>query len=121
VESTLSDPRPIFAFVAPPERRSRLLNWVDRLLDVQGIGAVADVAVGTGGVAIDHMAIAGGPALIQGRLRIGGPRRQGILYASYGRWDVGLEMDGDQRDWRILRPKKWFANQMSPEARISSR
>jgi hypothetical protein len=121
VESTLSDPRPIFAFVAPPERRSRLLNWVDRLLNVQGIGAVADVAVGTGGVAIDHMAIAGGPALIQGRLRIGGPRRQGILYASYGRWDVGLEMDGDQRDWKVLRPKKWFANQMSPEGRTPSR
>jgi hypothetical protein len=121
VESTISDPRPIFAFVAPPERRSRLLNWVDRLLDVQGIGAVADVEVGTGGVAIDRMAIAGGPALIQGRLRIGGPRRQGILYASYGRWDVGLEMDGDQRDWRVLRPKRWFENQMGLESRTPSR
>lgn len=121
IESTLSDPRPILTFVAPPERRSRVLNWVDRLLDVQGIGAVADVAVGTGGVAVDHMAIAGGPALIQGKLRIGGPRRQGILYASYGRWDVGLEMDGDQRDWKILKPKKWFANQMGVESRTPSR
>ena len=121
VESTISDPRPIFAFVAPPERRSRLLDWMDRLLDVQGIGAVADVSVGTGGVAIDHMAIAGGPALVQGRLRIGGPRPQGILYASYGRWDVGLEMDGGQRDWKILKPKQWFANQMVAESRIPSR
>jgi hypothetical protein len=121
VESTLSDPRPIFAFVAPPGSRSRLLRWVDRLLDVPGVGAVADVAVGTGGVAIDRMAIAGGPALIQGKLRIGGPRRQGILYASYGRWDVGLEMDGDQRDWKILKPTQWFANQMGPENRTPSR
>lgn len=121
VESTISDPRPIFAFVAPPERRSRLLNWVDRLLDIQGIGAVADVEVGAGGVAIDRMAIAGGPALIQGKLHLGGPRRQGILYASYGRWDVGLSMDGDQRDWKILKPKQWFANQMGVESRTSSR
>lgn len=121
LESTLSDPRPIFAFVAPPERRSKLLNWVDRLLDIQGIGAVADLAVGTGGVAIDHMAIAGGPAQIQGKLRIGGAGSQGILYASYGRWDVGLEMDGAQRDWKILRPKKWFANQMGLESRTPSR
>jgi hypothetical protein len=121
VESTLSDPRPILAFVAPPERRSRLLNWVDRLLDVQGIGAVADVAVGTGGVTIDRMAVTGGPALIRGSLRIGGPRRRGILYASYGRWDVGLEMDGDQRDWKILKPKQWFENQMGLESRIPSR
>lgn len=118
VESTLSDPRPIIAFVAPPERRSRVLDWMDRLLDVQGVGAVADVAVGTGGVAIDRMAIAGGQAQIQGRLRIGGAGSQGILYASYGRWDVGLEMDGGQRDWKILRPKKWFADQMGAESRI---
>jgi hypothetical protein len=121
IESTLSDPRPVFAFVAPPGSRSRLLGWVDRLLDVQGIGAVADVTVGTGGVALDHMAIAGGPAQIRGSLNIGGPRRRGILYASYGRWDVGLEMDGDQRDWKILRPKKWFENQMGLESRIPSR
>ncbi|HEX3125761.1 MAG TPA: hypothetical protein VH394_00370 [Thermoanaerobaculia bacterium] len=121
VESTLSDPRPIFAFVAPPERRGRLLNWVDRLLDVPGVGAVADVAVGTGGVSIDRMAIAGGPALIQGRLRIGGTGSRGILYASYGRWDVGLAMDGNQRDWKILKPKQWFANQMGTESRTPSR
>jgi hypothetical protein len=121
VESTLSDPRPVLAFMAPPERRGRLLDWVDRLLDVQGIGAVADVAVGTGGVTIDRMAIAGGPALIQGKLRLGGPRSQGILYASYGRWDVGLEMDGAQRDWKILKPKQWFANQMGTESRTPSR
>jgi hypothetical protein len=109
VESTISDPRPIFAFAAPPGRRNRLLGWVDRLLDVRGVGAVADVEVGTGGLAIDHLAIAGGPALIQGCLRLGGPRRRGILYASYGRWDVGLELDGDQRDWKALKPKQWFA------------
>ncbi|MES1242579.1 MAG: hypothetical protein ABUT39_13275 [Acidobacteriota bacterium] len=121
LESTISDPRPIFAFAAPAERRGRLLNWLDRLLDIQGVGAVADVAVGAGGVTIDRMAVAGGPALIQGKLRIGGPRRQGILYVSYGRWDVGLAMDGDQRDWKVLKPKQWFANQMGGESRSSSR
>jgi hypothetical protein len=121
LESTLSDPRPIFAFVAPPERRGRVLRWVDDLLNVQGIGAVADVAVGSGGVTIEHLAIAGGPAQIQGRIRFGGAPKQGILYASYGRWDVGLELDGDERDWKILRPKQWFENQMGLGDRTSGR
>ncbi|HWM95008.1 MAG TPA: hypothetical protein VN493_29910 [Thermoanaerobaculia bacterium] len=120
VESTLSDPRPIFAFVAP-ETRDRVLRWVDDLLLVQGIGAVADVAVGDGAVSIDDLAVAGGEASIQGRLRFGGAGKQGILYASYGRWDVGVELDGAQRDWKILRPKKWFANQMGVEDRTSGR
>ena len=70
---------------------------------------------------IDDLAVAGGQAKIQGRLRFGGAPKQGILYASYGRWDVGVELDGTQRDWKILRPKKWFENQMGSEGRISGR
>ncbi len=108
VESTLADPRPIFAFAAPPERRGRLLNWVDRLLDIQGVGAVADVTVGTQGVSLTDMAITGGPAEILGRLRVGGSRPQGLLYVRYGRFDVGLDMAGGQRDWKILKPREWF-------------
>lgn len=115
VESTLSDPRPIFAFVAP-ETRNKVLRWVDDLM-TQAVGAVADVSVGDGAVAIDDLAVAGGPAKIQGRLRFGGAPKQGILYASYGRWDVGVELDGTQRDWKILRPRKWFENQMGSEGR----
>lgn len=120
VESTLSDPRPLFSFVAP-QSRGRLLKWVDNLLDVQGVGAVADVALGDGAVTLDRMAIEGGPAKIQGRLRFGGAPKQGVLYASYGRWDVGVKLDGDQRDWKILRPKKWFANQMAGGDRTTGR
>jgi hypothetical protein len=119
VESTLSDPRPIFAFVAP-ETRDRVLRWMDDLM-AQPVGAVADVSVGDGAVLVDDLAVAGGQAKIQGRLRFGGAPKQGILYASYGRWDVGVELDGTQRDWKILRPKKWFENQMGSEGRISGR
>jgi hypothetical protein len=119
VESTLSDPRPIFAFVAP-ETRDRVLRWMDDLM-AQPVGAVADVSVGDGAVRIDDLAVAGGQAKIQGRLRFGGAPKQGILYASYGRWDVGVELDGTQRDWKILRPRKWFDNQMGSEGRISGR
>ena len=65
--------------------------------------------------------MAGGQAQIQGRIRFGAGSREGILYASYGRWDVGMELQGTQRDWKILRPKKWFESQMGSEARIPSR
>jgi len=119
VESTLSDSRPLFSFMAP-ETRNRVLRWMDNLM-TQAVGAVADVSVGDGAVLIDDLAVAGGPAKIQGRLRFGGAPKQGILYASYGRWDVGVSLDGTQRDWKILRPKKWFADQMGSDGRISGR
>lgn len=109
VESTLSDTRPLFAFMSPESQRGRMLRWVDDLLDVRGVGAVADVAVGDGAVAIDRLAISGGKASVQGRLRFGNDAaKRGVLYATYGRWDVGLEMEGEKRDWKILRPKRWF-------------
>lgn len=107
VESTLSDPRPLFAFLAP-ESRNRMTRWVDRLLDVQGVGAVADLEVGDGFVDVDDLAITGGEAQVLGRLRLGGQERRGILYASLGNLDVGVELEGTKRDWKILRPRKWF-------------
>lgn len=119
VESTLSDPRPLFAFMAPGTR-TRALRWMDELM-TQAVGAVADVSVGDGAVRIDDLAVAGGQAKIQGRLRFGGAPKQGILYASYGRWDVGVELDGTSRDWKILRPKRWFSRQTGAHGRVSGR
>ncbi|HEX2223690.1 MAG TPA: hypothetical protein VHN15_05760, partial [Thermoanaerobaculia bacterium] len=110
VESTLSDPRPLLSIFVP-ERRKRLLRWVDDLLDVQGLGATAQVELGQRSVLIDELAVAGGKAQLLGRLRLGNEDKDGVLYARYGRLDVGLELDGAERDWKVLRPKKWFAEQ----------
>jgi hypothetical protein len=108
IESTLSDVRPVFIFFAP-QGRNRLVHWVDDLLDVQGVGATAAFTLGESYVDVADLAVAGGPAQLQGRLRFDDGDRKGVLLASYGRFDVGLELQGAERDWRILRPRKWFA------------
>ena len=109
LESTLSDTRPLFALVAPAGR-GKILHWVDDLLDVQGVGAVADLTVGPSLLRVDNLAVAGGKARVQGRFRVAGGHPRGILYASLGRLDVGMEMADGKRDWKILRPRKWFEN-----------
>ncbi len=123
VESTLSDARPVFALLAPESRgrHGKILRWVDQLLDLRGIGATAGVVVGDQLVQIDPLAIAGDNALVQARLRFEEGDRQAVLYASYGRWDVGLEVDGQERDWKILRPKRWYQNHPGLDARTSGR
>jgi hypothetical protein len=108
VESTLSDTRPLFSLVAPAGGRGKMLRWVDDLLDIQGIGAMADLTVGRSFFSLDHLAVAGGNARVQARYRVADGRPQGILYASLGRLDVGVELDDGKRDWKILRPRKWF-------------
>jgi hypothetical protein len=108
VESTLSDVRPVFIFFAP-EGRNPLVRWVEDLLEVQGVGATAAIEIGESYLDVADLAIAGGPAQLQGRLRFDGGNRKGVLLASYGRFDVGLELQGTERDWKILRPRRWFA------------
>jgi hypothetical protein len=110
IESSLSDPRPLLSLFVP-ERRKRVLRWMDNLLEVQGLGATAQVEVGQRSVLIDELAVAGGKVQLLGRLRLGGEDKSGVLYARYGGLDVGLELQGAERDWKILRPKKWFAEQ----------
>jgi len=107
IEGTLSDSRPLFALVAPLER-SRLLRWVDHLVDIPGIAATADVTMGQSYLDVSHLAIAGGKAEVLARLRFTGPQRRGILYASYGAFDVGMELEGSKRDWKILHAKQWY-------------
>jgi len=107
IEGTLSDSRPLFALVAPLER-SRVLRWVDHLVDIPGIAATAEVSMGQSCLDVSHLAIAGGKAEVLARLRFAGPQRQGILYASYGAFNVGMELEGAKRDFKILHAKQWF-------------
>jgi len=106
-EATLSDPRPLFGLFAPVER-SRMLRWVDHLLNIQGVGATADLTVGQDFFDVSHLAVSGGKAQVLGRLRVVDSRRRGVLYARYGAFDVGLELKGTKRDWKILRARQWF-------------
>jgi hypothetical protein len=110
IDGTLSDPRPLLAMFIP-EQRKRVLRWVDNLLDVQGVAATGQVRLTQSGARLDDMKVAGGNALLLGDLRFGPGRPNGALYARYGRLDVGLDLQDGQRDWKILRPKKWFAEQ----------
>jgi hypothetical protein len=107
LKGSLSDSRPLFALLAPPER-SRVLGWVGRILDIRGIGAGADLTVGQGFFDVANLAVTGEKVQLLGRLRFAGAARRGILYARYGAFDVGLELMGAKRDWKILRPKRWF-------------
>jgi hypothetical protein len=109
IESTLSDSRPLFALFAPAGH-SRVLRWVDHLVDIHGIGATAELTMGQGFLDVSHLAIAGGKAELLARLRFAGARRRGILYASYGALNVGLELQGAKKDWKLLHAKQWYEN-----------
>lgn len=105
LEATLKDASPVIAVFGP---RRRAVRWLDRVLDAEGVGATAGVTLGEDLVLIDDLAIAGGQAAIVGRIRIAPPGRHGALLLSWGRLAAGLELDGQDRDWKLLRPRRWY-------------
>lgn len=108
LESTMADAGPLIRLFAP-EGKKRVVRWVDNLLDLQGVGATADLTVGQHFFKLDDLAVAAGKGQLQARLRFQNGDRRGALLASYGRLDVGLELNGTERNWKVLRPRQWFA------------
>jgi hypothetical protein len=110
MEASMRDPRPLISLFAPD---GRAVRWIERMVEVRGVGATADVKLGDDLVEVSRLAAVGqgenGRDLeIQGGLRIRDGSPRGALYARWGRLDVGLEVEGKERDWKVLRPRKWF-------------
>lgn len=120
VEAMLRDPKPLIALFAPA-RQGFVVRRAVRLLDVQGVGATANVRLGEELVEVDRLAVAGGPAELRGRLRFAGGTRDGVLLARYGRLSFGMELTGGERQLHLVRARKWFEGEMSEEAAGSGR
>jgi len=44
----------------------------------------------------------------QARLRLHDGQRKGDLYLGWHKLGLGLELDGEKRDFRFIQPRKWF-------------
>lgn len=109
-EATMRDPRPLVALFAP---EGRVVRWLEDMLAVEGVGATAEVELREDSILIENLAAAGRGAggrelEIRARLRIREASPRGALYLRWGRLDVGLEVAGAKRDWKVLRPRRWF-------------
>ncbi len=111
VEAMMRDPKPLVALFTP-EQKGWLARRVVRLLDVQGVGATADVRLGEDLVQVDRLAVAGGPAELRGRLRFAAGGRAGVLFARYGRLSLGMELADGERQLHLIQPRKWFEARM---------
>ncbi len=107
LEASLRDPAPLLAFLGA---RNPRLRWLDRLRAVQGIAATTRVALGAEQADLDPLVVVGGKGRIHGRLRLRQGVKRGVLLLSYGPLAAGLEFDGAERDWKLVRPRGWYAS-----------
>ena len=89
-------------------RRKRYLRWFSGLLTVEDIEAQGDVSLGRGGLVLDRLVATGRQVELRSRLRLSRDRRRGCLFIRHGRKAVGIELREGQRDYKLVRPLKWF-------------
>jgi hypothetical protein len=89
-------------------RRRHFLRWFDEVLTVEGVRASGELRLDGSGFAVDGLRVTGGNLEVASRLRLAKGSREGDLFLRYGRLEVGIELRGGQRDWKLLRPREWF-------------
>ena len=87
-------------------------GWVKFVPDIRNVRGDASMDLDERGLTLDDMVILGEGFALLGRLRADSGSRSGQLYLRYKLLDVGLDLHDGKRDLKILRPKKWFLEQL---------
>ena len=95
-------------------RRKRYLAWFQNLLTVEDIQAQGDLRLGQGALVLDPFVATGSGIELRSRLRLSRAARRGCLFIRHGRKSVGIELQGAERDYKLLRPLKWFQSCPAP-------
>jgi hypothetical protein len=106
VDLEARDLRPLFALFL----EGRKVEWVDRILGIQGLTGHAAFALGRG-LALDDVTLHAESLEVRGRLRLAGPDTSGAVYARVHGVGVAVGLAGSRRDWKVIGARKWFERQ----------
>ncbi|MEM7051327.1 MAG: hypothetical protein AAF604_16775 [Acidobacteriota bacterium] len=88
--------------------KKRFLHWFDRVLDIEDVTGEGRVELGDRSLEIDPMNFAAKHLDLRTRLRFDEGGKLGYLYVKLRGLSAGLELDDKERDFRLLRPKRWY-------------
>jgi len=95
-------------------RRKRYLAWFQNLLTVEDIRAQGDLRLGQGALVLDPLLATGNGIELRSRLRLSREIQRGCLFIRHGRKAVGIELRDGKRDYKLIRPLKWFQSCPAP-------
>jgi hypothetical protein len=104
----MRDSRPLVSYYT---RDRRLLKPLTELLTVQGLKTDGRLYFGPSRGTVECFEATAEKLSILADLSLGSGRREGIALFEYGNFALGLEAEAAQRDWKLLRPRRWFREQ----------
>ena len=111
--ASMRDSGPIVALVA---ERKRFLKLVDGLLTVEDVVAKGRLASRADSMSVTGIDVTGGKLEVLGDLELTKSRRDGLLFLRFGMLSAAVEMVGDERDWKLIRSRKWFEEKRAARA-----
>ncbi len=114
LRATMRDSGPVVALVAS---KRRLVQMIDRVLTVKDVVAKARVSTRPRSLGLQSIDIRGGRLEILGDAEISRGDRDGLLFLRLGPLSSAVELDGTERDWKLVRPRAWFEKRRSERAK----
>ena len=87
---------------------SRSLRWLKGLLSVEDVQGEAELQLTEDSLIINDLNITGEELEVAAKLKLSKSGLLGIIYNRYGRLSTSVSIDGDKKDWHIIRPKHKF-------------
>jgi hypothetical protein len=92
-------------------RRRPYLAWFGNRLRRTPLEARGELRLVQGGIEVDPLEVRGGHFDIRSRLRLSRERKHGHLFVRWRRVALGVDLEGRERKYRLIRPLEWFENQ----------
>ena len=111
LEAQMLDTSPLTAII---QDRVPRLSWFDRLLTVENVELRSTFRLFGPDVRLRGLEIRGGAKdrlEILAELDLHRKRPDGVLLAAWGPLTAAVALDGTQRDWKLTRSRRWYAEQ----------
>jgi hypothetical protein len=105
VDLRASDTRPLVAFLSA---RKPLKGWEKKLLSVEEIRGGGRFRLAGRTLGVEGFEVKGGKIAVRVNARLTEKGAFGRVLAGYGAASVGIDLRGQERDLRVLRPEHWF-------------
>lgn len=104
LETSVRDTGPFVALFA---EKQTLPPWLQKLLTLEGIKGTAHLLVEKSLLEVRGLKLSNPVLELGARIRRA-KATQGTLYVRSGPFDVGLELKGDKKQWKLQDGKRWF-------------
>lgn len=94
-------------------QRSSKLGWLANAMEVKDVTAVTQVSGTKDALHIRELELEGDKLQVRSDVTVVDGKAHGIFYTKFKALRVGATLKGDGRDWKFIRPGKWYDTQLN--------